>query len=125
MCSLRFTTLSPLSAEIGMISKSGIESLVAKAVEFLVDLVVDPLVVVDEVHLVHGQHDVGDPQQRQDHRVTTRLLGEARRASARMRATSAVEAAVTMLRVYCRCTGVSAMMKRRAASRSSGTPRRW
>ena len=32
MCSERLTTLSPLSAEIGMISRSGIDSLVAKEV---------------------------------------------------------------------------------------------
>ena len=32
MCSLRVTTLSPLSAEIGMISRSGMLSLVANDV---------------------------------------------------------------------------------------------
>ena len=45
--------------------------------ELLVDPVVDRLVVVDEVHLVDRQHQVGDPQQRQDHGVPARLLGEA------------------------------------------------
>ncbi len=36
-----------------------------------------------------------------------------RRASTRMIATFAVEAPVTMLRVYCTCPGVSAMMNLR------------
>ena len=36
-----------------------------------------------------------------------------RRASTRMTATSAVEAPVAMLRVYCTCPGVSAMMNLR------------
>ena len=35
------------------------------------------------------------------------------RASSRITARSAVEAPVTMLRVYCWCPGQSAMMKRR------------
>ena len=45
--------------------------------ELLVDPVVGGLVVVDEVHLVDREHQVGDPQQREDHRVPAGLLGEA------------------------------------------------
>ena len=41
------------------------------------DLVEDRLVVVDEVHLVDREHQVRDPQQRQDHRVPAGLLGQA------------------------------------------------
>ena len=35
------------------------------------------LVPVDEVHLVHGEHDVRDPEQRGDERVAPALLDEA------------------------------------------------
>ena len=73
----RVTTLSPLSAEIGMTSRSGMLSLVANERELLVDLLVDLLVPVDEVHLVDGEHEVGHPEQGQQHRVPARLLGQA------------------------------------------------
>ena len=42
-------------------------------------------------------------------------LEQVARTSTRMSARSAVDAPVTMLRVYCAWTGVSAMMKRRRA----------
>jgi hypothetical protein len=40
------------------------------------DLVEDLLVVVDQVHLVHREHQVGHPQQGQDHGVSAGLLGQ-------------------------------------------------
>ena len=52
-------------------------SLVANAVNSAVDPVVDGLVVVDEVHLVDREDDVGHPQQREDDGVPAGLLGEA------------------------------------------------
>ena len=70
-----------------------------------------PLVVADEVHLVHAHDHLRDAQQLGDRRVAARLVGRGpcgrRRGSA---ARSAVEAPVTMLRVYCACPGVSATM---------------
>jgi hypothetical protein len=47
----RSTTLSPRSAEIGMNVRSVMSRRVAQSV------------VVDEVHLVHAQHQVRDPQE--------------------------------------------------------------
>ena len=44
--------------------------------ELLVDLLVDLLGEVDEVHLVDAEHQVGDSQQREDDRVPAGLLGE-------------------------------------------------
>ena len=45
--------------------------------ELLLDLFEHRLLVVDEVHLVHAQHEVRDPQQRRDEGVALRLLKNA------------------------------------------------
>ncbi len=42
--------------------------------ELVADLVEARLLVLDEVHLVHAQHEVLHLQERRDHRVTARLL---------------------------------------------------
>ena len=78
--------------------------------ELGLDLLEALLVPVDEVHLVDAHHEVRDAEQRRQERVTPRLLEHPLRASMRIRARSAVDAPVTMLRVYWMCPGVSAMM---------------
>jgi hypothetical protein len=107
------TTLSPCSALIGSGVTAPEPDLRREAVEVGHDPVEDLLRPADEVHLVDRQHDVADTQQPCHRRVPARLLDHACRASTRTIATSAVEAPVTMLRVYCSCPGVSARMKRR------------
>ena len=52
-------------------------SLAANSRELVADLVEALLRVVDEVHLVHAQHEVLHLQQRRDHRVPARLLEHA------------------------------------------------
>ena len=52
----------------------------------------------------------GDPEQREDDRMPAGLLFESLPASMSASPRSAVEAPVTMLRVYCTWPGVSAMM---------------
>ncbi len=81
------------------------------------DLAVTLLGVLDEIHLVDRQRDVADAEQRQQARVAARLRSTPLRASSRITAQSAVEAAVTMLRVYCSWPGVSATMKWRRGGR--------
>ena len=63
------------------------------------------LVVVDQVHLVDRQHDVADADQVSEVAVAPGLLSTPLRASIRITARSAVEAPVTMLRVYCSWPG--------------------
>ena len=78
------------------------------------DLLEDLLRVADEVHLVDGDDDVLDAQQRDDE---ASAAGSATstpwRASMRMMASWQVDAPVAMLRVYCSWPGVSAMMNLR------------
>ena len=81
--------------------------------ELLADARRTPPAVVDQVHLVHREHHVRHPQQRGQERVPPRLLGEPLRASTSTIARSAVDAPVTMLRVYWMWPGVSAMMNLR------------
>ena len=64
------------------------------------NLIVPRLVPIDQVHLVHADHHVLDAQEVGDEAVPVRLLEHPARASMRMMARSAVEAPVTMLRVY-------------------------
>ena len=73
MRALGSTRLSPFSADIGMKRRSRMSSRVAKRRVVGADLVEARLRPVDEVHLVDGDDDVADPQQRDDEAVTTRL----------------------------------------------------
>ena len=66
--------------------------------------------VVNEVELVDRQDDLGDLEEGDQKAVATGLVQETLRASTRITAKSAVDAPVTMLRVYCSCPGVSATM---------------
>ena len=62
----------------------------------------DLLVVVDQVHLVDGQHQVRDAEQRGDRGVPAGLLDDAvAGVDQDDDQTSAVDAPVTVLRVYC------------------------
>ncbi len=70
---------------------------------------------VDEIHFVDGDDDVADAEQGGDAGVAAGLRRTPLRASTRTMATSAVEAPVAMLRVYCSWPGVSAMMNLRRA----------
>ena len=77
---------------------------------------VEPLSIEGhEIHLVDARDDVRDPEQRRDVGMPARLRQHAHRASTRMTATSAVDAPVAMLRVYCTWPGVSAMMNFRVS----------
>jgi hypothetical protein len=73
MFSDRFTTLSPLSDRDDLEVRD--VELGRERREVGLDLVVDGLVVVDEVHLVHGEHQVRY-EQREDDRVPAGLLSE-------------------------------------------------
>ena len=73
----------------------------------------DLLLVADQVHLVDRQHDVADAEQRDEIAVAPVCVSTPLRASIRITARSAVEAPVTMLRVYCSWPGVSATMNLR------------
>ena len=77
MCVDRSTTLSPTRAATGIGTNPGRARLSAAAREVGDDPVENVLGVVDEVHLVHGQHDVRDPQQRGDGGVPLGLLDDA------------------------------------------------
>ncbi len=72
----RWTTLSPCRAEIGMKVRSAISSRLAKRGELLADGVEDLLVVVDQVHLVDADQQVGHPQQRGQEGVPAGLLDD-------------------------------------------------
>ncbi len=78
-------------------------------------LLVALLRVVDQVHLVDRHDNLRDAEQRADERVALGLLEHALARVDQHHRRSAVEAPVTMLRVYWRCPGQSAMMKRRLA----------
>jgi Tfp pilus assembly protein PilX len=71
------------------------------------------LVVVDEVHLVDAEHEVRDPSSDARNACRRDCSSMPLRASTRMSARSAVDAPVTMLRVYWMWPGVSAMMNLR------------
>ena len=78
------------------------------------DLVEPLLRPVDEIHLVDGDDDVRDAEDRGDVRVAAGLLDDAlARVDEDDPRASAVEAPVTMLRVYCTWPGASASWKRR------------
>ncbi len=111
MCSERVTTLSPRSADTGIDHEVGHPQPRRELRELRADLLEDLLRPVDEVHLVDAQHDVRHLQQRGEEGVPPALLDEPLRASTSTSARSAVEAPVTMFRVYWMCPGVSAMMK--------------
>ena len=111
------TTLSPLSALIGMKVTSLKPSCPTNAPKSLADRVVDRALVALEVHLVHGHEQVRDAEQRRDVRVPRDCWSTPSRASIRMIATFAVDAPVAMLRVYCTWPGVSAMMNLRFCGR--------
>ena len=114
ICSERSTTLSPRSArdrDVGDVARR--RQPLRERRELRDDLVEALLRVVDEVHLVDGDDEVGDAEQRADERVARDCSSTPLRASSRITARSAVEAPVTMLRVYCWWPGQSAMMKRR------------
>ena len=108
--------MSPRSPETGMsVNSSRPEPLRERAVLPL-DLVEALLGVVDEVHLVDGDGDVADARGARRCSVWRRVcVSTPLRASIRMTAQSAVEAPVTMLRVYCSCPGVSATMNLRVS----------
>jgi hypothetical protein len=84
------------------------------------------LAVVDQVHLVDGDDEVLDAAAASMRNAVAPRLRE--HAVARVDQDDrqvAVEAPVTMLRVYCSWPGVSAMMNLRFGRRSSGRRRRW
>ena len=110
----RVTTLSPWSAETGMKFMSRTPQAGGELAELRADRLEDLLGVVDEVHLVDADDEVGHAEQRGEEGVAAALLGDARCGRrGGSSATSAVEAPVTMLRVYWMCPGVSAMMNLR------------
>ena len=106
----RVTTLSPSSAEIGMNVMSRTRRRVANSLELVADLVERVLREVDQVHLVDAQTRCGTPSSVARNAWRRLCSVMPLRASSRISATSAVEAPVTMLRVYWMCPGVSAMM---------------
>ena len=105
--------LSPCSAEMGMTVRSGISELGRERRELVADAVIHLLGVVDQIHLVDRQHQVRHAQQAREEGVAPVCSTMPLRASTRMMARSAVEAPVTMLRVYWMWPGVSAMMNLR------------
>ena len=114
---LGVTTLSPSSALTGMSDEvGGAEAADRERREVAFDRAEDGFGEVDQVHLVDGDDDVPDAQQRGDVGVAAGLRrGRLCAASISMMARSAVEAPVAMLRVYCSWPGVSAMMNLRRA----------
>ena len=72
----RWTTLSPCSAEMGMKLRSATSSRLAKASNSSRIDSKTSLVVVDEVHLVDAQQEVGHPEQRGQEGVPTGLLDD-------------------------------------------------
>ena len=109
----RVTTLSPCSAEIGMTSRSGIDSLEANDVNSRAILSKTAWSQSTRSILLMASTMCGT-------RSSDRMTACRRdcsvsplRASTRTRPRFAVEAPVTMLRVYCMCPGVSAMMNLR------------
>ena len=77
MCVLGSTTLSPFSADSGMKRRSPMSSRVAKSMYSRLDPLEDLLRPADEVHLVDGDDDVPDAEQRDDEAVAPRLLQDA------------------------------------------------
>src|SRR5450432_1987639 len=73
--------------------------------KFIEHGVENPLVIVDEVHFVHSQHDLADSHRRRVCR------SKPLRASTRSTARSETEAPTAMLRVNCSWPGLSATMK--------------
>ena len=74
MRSLRVMTLSPFErAHRDGVHRGAGEELA----EVVLDLLVDLAVEVDEVHLVDGEHEVGDAEQPRDPRVPLRLRANA------------------------------------------------
>ena len=72
-------------------------------------------VPADEIHLVDREDDLPDAEEVDEEAVPPRLLEHPWVASTRMIARSAVDAPVTMLRVYWTWPGVSATMNLRVA----------
>ena len=113
MCGLAVTTLSPIEGrerdevQVRNLQPRGERRVVAD------DLVEDVLAVVHQVHLVDGDDDVPDAEQRDDEAVPLGLRSTPWRASIRMMARSQFEAPVAMFRVYCSWPGQSAMMNLR------------
>jgi hypothetical protein len=74
----------------------------------------DLLVVADQVHLVDGDDQVLDAEQRADEAVAARLRHDAvAGVDQDDRQVAVADAPVAMLRVYCSCPGQSAMMNLR------------
>lgn len=71
------TTLSPLSADSGIDVTSWTSSRAANFVELVADLLEALLRPVDEVHLVHGENDMLNPQQRRQECVPAGLFQQA------------------------------------------------
>src|SRR6266550_147155 len=107
------TTLSPCSAEIGMNDRSRTRRRVANSTNSSrIDSNASSDQSTRSILLTHRRM-WGTPS-RLAMKAWRRLCSVIpRRASSRSTATSAVEAPVTMFRVYWMCPGVSAMMKRR------------
>ena len=114
----RSTTLSPSSAEIGMKVTSGISRRAAKRVELLDDLRRRPprSNSTRSILLTHTT-TCGIPSSELMNAWRLDCATTPLRASTSTIARSAVEAPVTMLRVYCSWPGVSAMMNRRCGGR--------
>ena len=70
-------------------------------------------VEIDQIHLVHREHEAADSDQFGEVAMSASWVSTPLRASTSSKARSAVEAPVTMLRVYCSCPGVSATMNLR------------
>jgi hypothetical protein len=107
------TTLSPLSADIGMMVRSGCRAWPRRRNSSRIFS--KRLGVVDQVHLVDREHEVRDAQQRGQEGVATGLLEQPLRASTSTITSVGRGGPVTMLRVYCTWPGVSAMMNLRSA----------
>ena len=71
------TTLSPMRAATGIAVCVDDPEPGRELAQLGLDLAEAILLVVDEVHLVHAEHDVGDTEESHDRRVPTRLLDDA------------------------------------------------
>ena len=77
------------------------------------DLAVSVFTPVDKVHLIHANHDVLDAEKIRNEGVATGLLNDTFTRINKKDGEVAVDAPVTILRVYWMRPGVSAMMNLR------------
>ena len=98
---LRLTTLSPSRADTGIEVTEAKPSGCDERGEGGLDLEKPRLGEIDQVDLVDRQHDMPDAEQRDDRGVTRVCSNSPLRASTSSTASSALDAPVAMLRVYC------------------------